>query len=345
MGQDGLMVNSIAPFVATPGHAEVERVVTASICHMKEGIYAQMEDIRAHALRHNAVDGIHAILQYQSGWFIHWAEGPSPAVRALLPRLAEDPRHHSPHTVHLSRGRRILPTPWSMVMSQATESAVQFGRRVMALREQFEKGVQYAPSSVLRRLSAPMQLPQAQGLADPDAFHRVGICAAGGNEAFAMVGWLAQRTGGTVAKRRFAGEQDMDGSSEYVEFMESGHPCRMIAVARNGLTHGLRRAFLPDWPHFVMLFSGTPKFDDALMGRMAAACEGLPVTPALLGIAPNTETHERMRAAAQAAHLAYLAAGIARPDDVNAIWQTVQAQLQRAGEPPSSVWDVPRMAA
>ncbi len=229
------MVNSIAPYVAAPGHAEVERVVTASICHMKEGIYAQMEDIRAHSLRHNAVDGIHAILQYQSGWFIHWAEGPSPALRALLLRLAEDPRHHSPHTVHLSRGRRILPTPWSMVMSQAAESAVQFGRRVVALREQFEKGVQYAPSSVLRRLSAPMQLPQAQGLADPDAFHRVGICAAGGNEAFAMVAWLAQRTGGTVAKRRFAGEQDMDGSSEYVEFMEGGHPCRMIAVARNGL--------------------------------------------------------------------------------------------------------------
>ncbi len=71
---------------------------------MKEGIYAQMEDIRAHSLQHNAVDGIHAILQYQSGWFIHWAEGPSPALRALLQRVAEDPRHHSPHTVHLSRG-------------------------------------------------------------------------------------------------------------------------------------------------------------------------------------------------------------------------------------------------
>jgi len=339
------MVNSIAPYAAPPGHPEVERVVTASICHIKEGIYAQMEDIRAHSLPHNATDGIRAILHYQSGWFVHWAEGPSPELRDLLLRLAGDPRHHSLHTLHSSRGRRILPTPWSMVMSQASESAVQFGRRVMTLREQFEKGVQYAPSSVLRRLSAPMQLPQAQGLADPEAFHRVGICAAGGNEAFAMVGWLAQRTGGTVAKRRFAGEQDMDGSSEYVEFMEGGHPCRMIAVARNGLTHGLRRAFLPDWPYFVMLFSGAPKFDDALMGRMMAACENLPATPALLGIAPNAETHQRMQAMAAEAHLAYVAASMARPDDCNAIWQAVQQQLQSAGEPPSSVWDVPRMAA
>jgi len=339
------MVNSIAPYVAPPGQTEVERVVTASICHMKEGIYAQMEDIRAHSLPHNAADGIRAILHYQSGWFVHWAEGPAPELRALQLRLAGDPRHHSPHTLHSSRGMRILPTPWSMVMSQAPESAVQFGRRVMALREQFEKGVQYAPSSVLRRLSAPMQLPQAQGLADPEAFHRVGICAAGGNEAFAMVGWLAQQTGTAVAQRRFAGEQDMDGSSEYVEFMEGSHPCRMIAVARNGLTHGLRRAFLPDWPHFVMLFAGAPKFDDALMGRMAAACEGLPVTPTLLGIAPDAETHQRMQAMTAEAKLAYVAASIARPDDCTAIWRAVREQLQRAGEPPSSVWDVPRMVA
>jgi len=339
------MVNSTAPYVASPGHVEVERVVTASICHMKEGIYAQMENIRADSLRLNAVHGIHAVLLYQSGWFLHWAEGPAPAVRGLLQRLAQDLRHHSPHTLHSSHGRRILPTPWSMMMSQATESAVHYGRRVMALREQFEKGVQYAPSSVLRRLSSPMQLPQAQGLADPEAFHRVGICAAGGNEAFAMVAWLAQRRGVAVARRRFAGEQDMDGSSEYVDFMEGSHPCRIIAVARNGLAHGLRRAFLPDWPHFVMLLCGTPRFDDALMARMVAACEGLPVTPTLLGIAPDAATHQRMQAAAQAARIDYLAAGTARPDDCEAIWQAVQAQLQRAGEPPSSAWDVPRMAA
>jgi hypothetical protein len=159
---------------------------------MKEGIYAQMENIRADALRLNAVHGIHAVLLYQSGWFLHWAEGPSPAVRGLQQRLAEDPRHHSPHTVHSSRGRRMLPTPWSMMMSQATESAVHFGRRVMALREQFEKGVQYAPSSVLRRLSAPMQLAAGARPGRPRGFHRLGICAAGGNEAFAMVEWLAQ---------------------------------------------------------------------------------------------------------------------------------------------------------
>ncbi len=339
------MVNSVAPYVASSGQVEVERVVTASICHIREGIFAQMENIRAASLRNNAMHDIHAVLLHQSGWFVHWVEGPAPSVRSLLQLLAQDPRHHSPHTLHTSRGRRILPTPWSMMMSQTSESAVHFGRRVRALREQFEKGTQYAPSSVLRRLSAPMQLAQAQGLPDPEAFHRVGICAAGGNEAFTMVGWLAQRLGGTVAKRRFAGEQDRDGSSEYVEFMEGDHPCRMIAVARNGLSHGLRRAFLPDWPNFVMLFCGIPRFDDALMSRMVAACEGLPATPVLLGIAPDAATHQRMQDMARQAELAYAPASIARPDDCNAIWQAVQEQLQQAGEPPSSAWDVPRMVA
>lgn len=339
------MVNSVAPYVASPGHVEVERVVTASICHIREGIFSQMENIRAASLQNNAIHDIRAVLLHQSGWFLHWMEGPAPSVRGLLQILAHDPRHHSPHTLHTSRGRRILPTPWSMMMSQATESAVHFGRRVMTLREQFEKGTQYAPSSVLRRLSAPMQLAQAQGLPDPEAFHRVGIAAAGGNEAFAMIAWLAQRSGSAVARRRFAGEQGMDGSSEYVEFMEGNHPCRMIAVARNGLAHGLRRAFLPDWPHFVMLFCGTPKFDDAFMARMVAACEGLPVTPTLLGIAPDAATHARMQGMAAEARLAYAAASTARPDDCSAIWTAVHEQLQRAGEPPSSVWDVPRMVA
>ncbi|WP_431096838.1 BLUF domain-containing protein [Polaromonas aquatica] len=339
------LVGNAAPYVAAPGEMEVERVVTASMCNMKEGIFAQMEKIRADSLRNNTPHGIHVVLHYQSGWFVHWVEGPAAAVRDLMQRVQHDPRHHSPHTLHTSKGRRILPTPWSMAMSQATESAVGFGRRVIALREQLEKGKQYSPSSVLRRLSAPMRLAQAQGLADPEAFHRMGICSAAGNEAFDMVGWLAQKTGGTVAKRRFAGETDFDGSSEYIDFMEGGYPCRLIAVARNGLTHGLRRAFLPEWPHFVMLFCGTARFDDALMDRMVAACDGLPAKPALVGVARDADTHSRMQDMAQAARLEYVVGGVATPDNCSAIWQTMRDQLDRAGAPPSSVWDVPRMAA
>lgn len=335
------MVNSAAPYAAASGETEVERVVTATTCHIKEGIYAQMENIRAASLRHNADQGIHGVLVYQSGWFVHWAEGPPGAVQDLVQRLASDPRHHSPHTLHISRGCRLVPSPWSMMMSQSTEASVHFDRRVIVLRDQFEKGRQYSPSSVLRRLTAPMLLPQAQGQADPEAFHRIGICAAGGHEAFAMVAWLAEMNRTAVVKRRFAGEQDMDGSSEYVDFMEGGYPCRMIAVARNGLVHGIRRAVMPDWANFVMLFSGTARLDGPLMMRMVEACKGLPATPRLLGVAPDVATHQRMMEMAADAGLDYVVAGVALPDDFKAIWRTVSKQIEEAGEPPSSVWAMP----
>lgn len=339
------MVNKAAPFVAGPGEVEVERVVTASMSTLKEAIFGEMERIRARALQKNDPQEIHAVLHYQSGWFVHWAEGPKTALAELMRRLQNDPRHHSLHTLHTSRGLRLLHTPWSMAMSQSTEPAVQFGRRVMALREQLERGKQYSPPSVLRRLSAPMQLAQARSLSDPEAFHRVGICAASGNAAFDMVEWLSARHGEPVVRRRFAGERDMDGSSEYVDFMESGYPCRMIAVARTGLSHGLRRAFLPDWPYFVLLFTGAPPFDDDLMTRMLAACQGLPATPCLLGVAPDSITHQRIRHMAQTAGLDYVIGDITTPDNCAGIWEVVREQLQQAGPPPNSAWDVPRLAA
>ncbi len=339
------MVNKAAPFVAGPGEVEVERIVTACMSNLKGAVFGEMERIRKSALRHNSEHGIHAVLHYQSGWFVHWVEGPLAAVQDLLERLHRDARYHSFHTLHTSRGLRLLPTLWSMAMSQASEDPVQFGRRVMALRDQLEKGKQYAPPSVLRRLSAPMQLTQAQALPDPEAFHRVGICAASGDTAFEMVEWLATQHLTQVVRRRFAGERDMDGSSEYVDFMESGHPCRMIAVSRGGLLHGLRRAFLPDWPYFLMLFVGSPRFDDDLMVRMVAACEGLPVTPCLLGVAPDSMTHQRMKHMAQAAGLDYVIGDTTSADNSHAVWQVVREQLQQAGPPPNSAWDVPRLAA
>ncbi len=339
------MVNKAAPFVAGPGEVEVERLVTACMSNLKGAVFGEMERIRRSALRHNGEHGIHSVLHYQSGWFVHWIEGPPAAVQDLLQRLHRDARYHSFHTLHTSRGLRLLPTPWSMSMSQAHEDPVHFGRRVMTLRDQLEKGKQYAPPSVLRRLSAPMQLTQAQALADPEAFHRVGVCAASGDTAFDMVEWLATQHLTQVVRRRFAGERDMDGSSEYVDFMESGHPCRMIAVSRGGLLHGLRRAFLPDWPYFLMLFVGSPRFDDDLMARMIAACEGLPVTPCLLGVAPDSMTHQRMKHLAQSAGLDYVIGDITSPDNSHAVWQVVREQLQQAGPPPNSAWDVPRLVA
>jgi len=341
-----MMVHSPTPAAANTGDDEVERVICASMASSANGLFAQMEAIRQSSLRHNEALGVHAVLISQSGWFIHWVEGPANAVRDLLDRVRKDPRHHSQRVLHHSRGMRFLPTAWSMVLSPSTEPAADFGRRVLALRHMMDQGRQFAPTSVIRRLTAPMQLAMAQG-DDPEAYHRVGVCSAGANEAFDLVRWLAQRHDTVVHARRYAGEADMDSATDYVDFMEAGEPCRLIAISRPSLQHGMRRAFLPDWPHMLLLFVGDSRRDGALMDRIRDAFARLPFTPTLLGVAPDTDTHERMAAMAQAAGLSYVNLGVMSPSESPAVWHVLRMHLDDAGAPPSSVWAVPepRLAA
>jgi hypothetical protein len=228
-----------------------------------------------------------------------------------------------------------------MMVAQPVDDAQQIGDRVAALVEQMARGRQRSPQSVIRRLAAPLRLEAAAHMPDPEAFHRVGVAAAGGNEAFDLVTWLAGQHQESVAMRRVSGMGDLDSGSAYVEFMEHGHPCRLIAVARNSLTHGLRRAFLPDWGHFLLLFSGRQANDHNLMQRMVAACNGLVATPLLIGLSPDAGTHAEMLAMAQAAGLDYVAAATSTRHDYATLWSSVSLQLQQAGEPPNSVWDLP----
>jgi hypothetical protein len=335
------MVHSPTPLATNTGDEEVERVICASMASNSNGLFAQMEAIRQSSLRHNARLGVHAVLISQSGWFVHWVEAPGSAARDLLARVRNDTRHHSQRVLHHSQGLRFLPTAWSMVLSPSTESAADFGTRVLDLRYMMEQGRQFAPTSVIRRLTAPMQLAMAQDRDDPEAYHRVGVCSAGANEAFDLVRWLAQRHETTVHARRYAGEADMDSATDYVDFMEAGEPCRLIAISRPSLQHGMRRAFLPDWPYMLLLFVGEGRRDGALMDRIRDAFASLPFTPTLLGVAPDTATHERMAPMAQAAGLRYESLGVMSPAESPAVWQVLRTHLEQAGTPPSSVWAVP----
>jgi hypothetical protein len=201
------MVHSPTPLATNTGDEEVERVICASMASNSNGLFAQMEAIRQSSLRHNARLGVHAVLISQSGWFVHWVEAPGSAARDLLARVRNDTRHHSQRVLHHSQGLRFLPTAWSMVLSPSTESAADFGTRVLDLRYMMEQGRQFAPTSVIRRLTAPMQLAMAQDRDDPEAYHRVGVCSAGANEAFDLVRWLAQRHETTVHARSEPGSQ------------------------------------------------------------------------------------------------------------------------------------------
>jgi hypothetical protein len=328
------------PFAAAPGEEEVERVICASLATDHHSIYATMEHIREHALRHNPAVGVHVALLYQSGWFLHWAEGPSTVVRALFQRIRLDRRHHSQNVVHHSRGRRLLMTPWSMMLSPATESSEDFGRRVHALREQLLNGSQFSPTSVIRQLIAPMRLPQAAHPGDLASFRRIGVCAAWGNGAFSMVRWLSEQHRMPLVSRRFAGEADLDSGSDYVDFLRGGEPCRVIAVARSNLAHGLRRALLQDWCFMVLIFSGEPKRDMALIERVSEAFQDLPLMPDLLAIAPDMETHAQMQRTATAMGLVCINGGLIPDYDTPALWQATEQHLAQLGTLPSSHWAV-----
>lgn len=320
------------------GDALLERVVCASEATPCESMFARMEEIRAAALRHNVAEGVHAALFYQSGWFVYWSEGPAPVLRARIATLRQDERHRNLRVLHHSQGRRYLPTPWSMMLSPSTEPAALVARRVEAARTLYMSGHQVSPMSTVRRIVAPMRLGAAGGELDPEAFHRVGVCAAATDDAFRLVHWLARREGMRIHSRRFAGEQDHDGGSDYVEWMRGPHPCRVIAVARNGLLHGIRRAFLPDWPYVLLLFSGRDKLDDALMDRVRLVCNDLPRRPTLLGVAPDEATLWRMTEAAGLEDLPFIAAGVIDPGDTARVWRVVEEQLDRDGPPQQSEW-------
>lgn len=333
------MPPTFPPFAVRPGEAEVERVIYASLASNQDGIYATMEAIREQALRHNPAVDVHAALLYQSGWFLYWAEGPGTAIRELLVRVQRDRRHHSHHVVHHSRGRRLLLTDWSMMLSSSTESAARFGGRVMTLWAEMKAGRQFAPNSVVRRLTAPMLLPTARGLPDPESFNRVGVCSAAGTGAFDLVRWMAEMHRVPVEQRRFAGEADRDSGSEFVDFMHGGFPCRVVAVARSDLAHGLRRALVLDWQLLLLLFCGEPKRDAALRSRVTQMLHGLPCTPELLAVSPDATSRAHLDAAAPGTHdLTWLPDGLVPEYNAAGLWHALAARLDQLEDPPGSVW-------
>jgi hypothetical protein len=312
--------NSRMPIEPTHTPPEiVARIVYASQARIDGSVYAQMESIRANAVRHNEPAGIHTALLYQSGCFVQWTEGPGDALLRLMDHVSGDRRHDGMRIVHSSRGPRLLAGPWSMAIVQCNDSPVEMMARVHRLREMMEANSQCSPPAAWRQLSTPMRHPGAAHQADPDAFQRVLVCAAWSNESFELVDWLARRTKQEVVHRRFAGAQDLDVGTDLVDFAEEDRVMRVIAMARKGLTLPLTRAFLPDYSHLLLLLCGDRQHDVALLHRIAEACARLPSPPVLLGVAQDEATHDEPFATAHRLGLIYLECK-ARLDDSAAVW-------------------------
>lgn len=327
--------------VAPPAPAvNVDRVVYASVSLVPQSVYAQMERIRDAAVRNNAALGVYTALLHQSGWFVQWKEGPPEGIAQTITRVRDDRRHHSMRILHHSRGPRLLPDIWSMAIVQAREPSDDFARRVMALRAEYDMGVQYSPPTVWRRLSTPMQHPGAAHQHDPELFRRLMVCAGYSDDAFTLVRWLAEQRSEEVIQRRFAGVFDLDVGTDYVDFVEDNHVVRVIAMARNGLTVGLTRAFLPDYSHIVMLFTGDPERDLPMLRRVAQACGGTSHPPTLLGVGLELEAHQKLFELSRSYGLRYVSAGSARSQDSEAVWAAIKPHLDKAAPVANSTWPV-----
>ena len=313
----------------------VARVVYASQAAISESVYAEMEDIRASALKHNEPVGVATALLHQSGWFVQWKEGPGDQLLKIMDRVALDPRHRDLRIVHRSRGPRLLAGPWSMAIVQCRETRLDMERRVLHLKRQVDAGLQFTPPAIWRRLSTPMQHPGAVRQQDPDAFQRVLACAASGNASFDLVHALGQQHGEEVVHRRFAGERDRDVGTDYVDFEHGGRIWRVIAMARNGLHLPLTRAFLPDYSHLVLLLAQDPAANVHLVQRVLGACAGLQQPPALVGVARDPGSHAMAATLARRAGLPYLTA-VADAGDAAASWEAVQRVV--APEAANDAW-------
>jgi hypothetical protein len=321
------------------GGEPVARLMYASQANVQGSIYAEMERIRASAMRHNEPIGVATALLYQSGWFAQWKEGPGDALLRIMDRVQGDPRHHSMRIVHSSRGPRILAGPWSTAVVNCDDTPSDMAQRVHLLRSELEHGRQYSPQTVWRRLSTPMRHPGAGQQSHADAFQRVLVCAAEGMSPFDLVHWLGREHMEEVVHRRFAGAYDLDVGTDYVDFAEDGRVLRVIAMARHGLSLPLTRAFLPDYSHVVLLLSDELERDLSLVQRVALACSGLAAPPALLGVAQDAARHTEMFNLCRRRGLIYLGAQ-SNTRDAKRCWAAISPLLADWRHAVDSGWPV-----
>jgi hypothetical protein len=319
--------------------SSVARIMYASQASIQGSIYAEMERIRASAVRHNEPAGVATALLYQSGWFAQWKEGPAEELLRIMSRIQDDRRHHSMRIIHSSRGPRLLAGPWSMAIVQCDDPPDEMAKRVDSLHHEIQQGRQHSPQTVWRRLSTPMRHPGAAQQGQPDAFQRVLVCAAGGTASFELVKWLACAHQEEVVHRRFAGAYDLDVGSDYVDFAHEGRVLRVIAMARHGLALPLTRAFLPDYSHVVLILNDDAERDQLLFRRVAHACIGLASCPALLGLARKAESHAEIAALAHRSGLVYVGAESNTVDEQR-IWARVAPLLAEWRHAVNSEWPV-----
>lgn len=245
----------------------VSRLIYASMSVVAGSVLDEMRRIRDHAVTNNQPAGLRVALLHMSGWFVEWIEGPAPGIRALMDRVAQDPRHHGLRILHESVGKPRLFRPWIGAIVQGQERSGDFAQRLFSLEDVLVREKATEPASVWLRLCSPAapDMPVPGGL-----YPRAMLLSSQGTQAFDLLTALSQRQRRPLIRRRFAGSVDdvHDVESDYLDLPNIGQAgWRLIANARNGLAMGMTHAFLPDHGAVVLMLC-----PDAERNRLVAEC-------------------------------------------------------------------------
>lgn len=310
---------------------DLGRLIYASICQVEGPVLDEMRRIRDHAVVNNQAHNIRVALMHRCGWFVEWIEGPPDGIRALMERVALDPRHRSLRVVHDSVGKPRLFKPWIGSIAEATESTGEFARRVMALHERHQKGRGYEPASVWRSLCSPLPGHVEVAAASEGSYQRVMLMSAARTDAFDLLRWLAAREKRGVVHRRFAAaaRDVLDVESDYLDLpQQAAAGRRLIVNARKGLAMGMTHAFLPDYAAAVIVLDTDPGRNQQLLDRLLTACQHVHHQPVIVGLGADSWFSDSLRSATEARGLRWVEARTGdRAHDMATLWWALKRVL------------------
>lgn len=310
---------------------DLGRLIYASICQVEGPVLDEMRRIRDHAVVNNQAHNLRVALMHRCGWFVEWIEGPPDGIRALMERVALDPRHRSLRVVHESVGKPRLFKPWIGSIAQTTETTGEFARRVMALQERHQKGRGYEPASVWRSLCSPLPGHVEVAAANDGSYQRVMMMSAARTDAFDLLRWLSAHEQRAVVHRRFAGaaRDALDVESDYLDLpQQAAAGRRLIVNARKGLAMGMTHAFLPDYAAVVILLDADAERNEHLLDRLLTACQHVHHQPVIVGLGADSWFSDSLRSATEARGLRWHEARAVGPSsDMATLWWALKRIL------------------
>lgn len=313
-----------------PRSETVDSVVYASRACFEGTPLAQVRHIGASAAARNAAMGVASTLLYQSGWFVHWLEGPGPAIDQVLTRIARDARHRHMRLLHREPAERRLLVPWSSAVMESPETPDSLSRRIDQFRHARRQRLALAPAQLLRLLSTPLTGTGGNPFLPPQPLQRLMVCARHNDRATSLVHWLARKHRRKVGHGRFTGREAPSLSIRYVDFGQQGQPRRVVALPQSGLELGIVQALLADYGHLLLLFEGDAEQDRLLMhGALRCLTRlGRQQRPSLIGLGLSPSLEGELSTLAEQAGLGLRTLGERGSDAADNSWSGLWPNLE-----------------